>query len=101
MKTLFELKKILYENRDLLIKKYKVKTLGIFGSYVRNEQKETSDIDILVEFQENSINFDNYMGLKYYLEDLFGKNVDLVIKDDLKVEIRDKILKEITQVKIN
>jgi hypothetical protein len=41
------------------------------------------------------------MGLKYYLEDLFQKDVDLVIKDDLKVEIRDKILKEITQVKIN
>lgn len=85
----------------MLIKKYKVKTLGIFGSYVRNEQNETSDIDVLVEFQENSINFDNYMGLKYYLEDLFQKDVDLVIKDDLKVEIRDKILKEVTQVKIN
>ena len=101
MKTLSELKKILHENRDLLIKKYKVKTLGIFGSYVRNEQNETSDIDVLVEFQENSINFDNYMGLKYYLEELSEKNVDLVIKDDLKVEIRDKILKEVTQVKIN
>ncbi|ABO34939.1 DNA polymerase, beta domain protein region [Methanococcus maripaludis C5] len=101
MKTLSEFKTILHENRDLLIKKYKVKTLGIFGSYVRNEQNETSDIDVLVEFQENSINFDNYMGLKYYLEDLFQKDVDLVIKDDLKVEIRDKILKEVTQVKIN
>ncbi|AEK19775.1 nucleotidyltransferase family protein [Methanococcus maripaludis] len=95
MKTLFELKKIIHENRDALIKKYKVKTLGIFGSYVRNEQKETSDIDVLVEFQENSINFDNYMGLKYYLEDLFQKDVDLVIKDDLKVEIKNYILNEV------
>ncbi|WP_018154462.1 nucleotidyltransferase family protein [Methanothermococcus thermolithotrophicus] len=95
MKTLNEIKKILLEHKKELKEKYKVKTIGIFGSYARGEQKETSDIDILVEFEKGYINFDNYMGLKYYLEDLFNKKVDLVIKDDIKPELKKYILNEV------
>lgn len=67
------------------IKKYGVKEIGLFGSYVRNEQKSESDIDILVGFERGKKTFDNYMDLKFFLEDLFNRKIDLVvIKPDLK-----------------
>ncbi len=71
MKTLSEIKKIILENKKELKEKYKVKTIGIFGSYARGEQKETSDIDILVEFEGGYKNFDNFMNLYYYLKGYF------------------------------
>jgi predicted nucleotidyltransferase len=52
MKSQSEIKEMLAKNKELLKRKFKVKEIGLFGSYVRNEQKETSDIDILVEFKE-------------------------------------------------
>ncbi|NHI92985.1 MAG: nucleotidyltransferase [Candidatus Lokiarchaeota archaeon] len=76
-----------------------VKTIGIFGSYVRNQQKEDSDIDLLVEFQEGKITFDNYMGLKLFLEDLFNSKIDLVIKEDVKEDLKPYILKDVIYVK--
>jgi predicted nucleotidyltransferase len=77
--------------------KFKVKTLALFGSTVRNEATEKSDLDFLVEFA-GSPTFDQYMDLKFYLEDLFNKPVDLVIKDDLKPIIREKVIKEVVYV---
>ena len=65
------------------IKKYGIKEIGLFGSYVRNEQK--SERDNLVWFENGKKTFDNYMDLKFFLEDLFNRKVDLVvIKPDLK-----------------
>ncbi len=64
------------------IKQFEVKRIGLFGSFLRNEQKKGSDLDFLVEFKKQS--FDNYMGLKFFLEDLFGRKVDLVIESTLK-----------------
>ena len=55
---------------------FAVKRIGIFGSFSRGEQKESSDIDILVEFEKPT--FRNFMDLSFYLEDLFGRKVDLV-----------------------
>jgi predicted nucleotidyltransferase len=67
------------------IKKYGIKEIGLFCSYVRNEQKTESDIDILVGFERGKKTFDNYMDLKFFLEDLFNSKVDLVvIEPDLK-----------------
>ncbi len=66
------------------IKKYGVKRIGLFGSYLRNEQEPTSDIDILVEFEKRKITFDNYMYLKFFLEDLFQSKVDLVMEESIK-----------------
>jgi len=61
-----------------------VRRIGIFGSFVRGEEREDSDIDILIEFEEGRRSFDTYMDLKFFLEDLFGRSVDLVDRDTLK-----------------
>lgn len=81
----------LEENKDI-IKKYGVKKIGLFGSYIRNEQKPTSDIDIVVEFEKGKITFDNYMDLKFFLEDLFKCKVDLVMKESIKPDLKPYIL---------
>ena len=67
--------KQLREHWDVL-KKYGVKKVGLFGSFVRGTQKKKSDIDLVVEFREPS--FDNYIGLVDYLEDLFKRKVDIL-----------------------
>ena len=90
------LNKILQEIEHL--KKFHIINLGVFGSYIRNEQKEDSDIDILVEFEQGHLTFDNYIGLKIYLEDLFGIEIDLVIKNDLKEGFKSNILQEVVYV---
>jgi predicted nucleotidyltransferase len=78
--------------------RFKVKEIGIFGSQIRNESKRKSDVDILVEFEEGGETFDNYMDLKFFLEDIFQTKVDLVIKDTLREEIKEDILSEVKYV---
>ena len=87
---------LLEDNLDR-IKGFGVRQLGIFGSVAREEDSENSDIDVLVDLEKET--FDNYMGLLFYLEDLFGKKVDLAIKNSLKPRIRDRILSETVYVK--
>jgi uncharacterized protein len=77
------------------LKVYGVKNVGLFGSFARSRPKTSSDIDILVEFERGGKTFDNYMDLKFYLERLFHRKIDLVIKDALKTRIRDKVLSEV------
>ncbi|MDJ0601289.1 MAG: nucleotidyltransferase family protein [Crocosphaera sp.] len=77
--------------------KYQVKSLGVFGSFVRGEATDNSDLDLLVEFQ-GDVTFDNYMDLKFLLEDLFKRKIDLVIKEDIKPQIRERILEETVYV---
>ncbi len=98
MFTSQEIMKKLMENKST-IKKFGVKRLGLFGSYMRNEQKETSDIDFLVEFKEGKKTFDNYMGLKIFLEELFNCKADLVIKESIKKDIKFHILKSVKYAK--
>ena len=95
MASLDEILKKIELHRDE-IKKFGVKKLGIFGSVVRGEETSTSDIDFLVEFEKNT--FDAYMGLNFFLEDLFGCDVDLAIADSLKPRMRPIILKEVIYV---
>lgn len=78
--------------------KFKVKEIGIFGSHIKGKAKKRSDIDILVEFEEGNKTFDNYMELKFYLEDLFGCKVDLALKSALKEELKPYILSEVVYV---
>ena len=85
----------LQEHRDD-IRAYGVRRLGLFGSFVRGEQKQTSDLDFVVEFERKS--FDAYMDLKQYLEDLFDCRVDLVISDAIKPRLRQLILEEAAHV---
>ena len=76
---------------------YGVKSLGVFGSFVREEATEHSDLDILVEF-EGKPTFRKYMDLKFFLEDLFSRRVDLVIQSDIKPQLREQILSEVVYV---
>lgn len=75
-------------------KNFGVVHIGLFGSFARNESRSDSDIDILVEFGPDQKTFGNYMGLKIFLEDLFGRKIDLVIKETIKVKLKDQILNE-------
>ncbi|EHR79124.1 hypothetical protein OCC_01304 [Thermococcus litoralis DSM 5473] len=79
MKTLEEIEKILREHKEELRRKFKVKEIGIFGSYVRGEQSEVSDVDILVDFYE-PLGWE-IVDLKDYLESLLGVKADLVTKN--------------------
>ena len=96
--NLQEIKQTLKENMPEIKKKYGVKNLYIFGSYVRGEQTPESDIDILVEFEKGKKTFDNYMDLKFYLEGLFGKKVDLIIKEAVKQKLKKYIYEEAISV---
>ncbi len=69
-----------------------VRRLGIFGSFARDEQSGSSAIEFIVEFERAT--FENYFDLKFFLEDLFGRTVDLVDADAVKPQIRSTILEE-------
>ena len=79
-------------------KKFKVKEIGIFGSHIKGKAKKRSDVDILVEFEDGHYTFDNYMDLKFFLEELLGYKVDLVIKRALKERLKPYILSEVIYV---
>ena len=85
--------KVLNEKEEIIHQRFGVKTIGLFGSWVREQASPTSDIDLLVEFDQSS--FDKYMDLKFYLEDLLGKPVDLVLKTALKPRLQRLILDEV------
>ena len=93
-----EVLEILEENLGE-IRKFGVKRLGLFGSFVRGEQKGKSDIDILVEFEKGKKTFDNYMELKFFLEKLLKCKVDLVIYEALKPRIKPHIMREVEYAK--
>ncbi len=94
MLTKSQIVKIIQSNNSK-IRSYGVKEIGIFGSFVRSTQNSKSDIDILVEFQKDKKLFDNYMELKFFLEKLLHRKIDLVIKEALKQEIKPYINKEV------
>ena len=95
--TFEQIYRTLQQHFNKLQKQYSVKTLGVFGSYVRGEATKNSDLDVLVEF-DGELTFRNYMDLKFFLEDLFKRKVDLVIKEDIKPRIREQILGETVYV---
>jgi predicted nucleotidyltransferase len=76
-----------------LFQEYDIKTLALFGSTARNQATETSDLDFLVEFQTDPT-LSRYMNLKFWLETLFARKVDLVIKDDIKPKIKETVSQE-------
>ena len=86
---------LLESNRSRL-KDFGVREIGIFGSVVRGEQDRTSDVDVLVDLEKHT--FSSYMGLLFFLEELFGRKVDLVMKDAIKPAIRENILSETVYV---
>jgi predicted nucleotidyltransferase len=78
------------------VRGYGVKRLGLFGSAARGEHRAGSDLDFVVEFGRKT--FDNYMGLKAFLEALFACSVDLVLANTIKPRLRERILNEVVYV---
>jgi len=97
MESLERINDILKNCRKELDEKYKVKEIGIFGSYARGEQKKRSDVDILVEFDEVPDLF-KFIELERYLETLLKVKVDLVRKKSIRPELKDLILKEVVYI---
>ncbi|MCJ7508312.1 MAG: nucleotidyltransferase family protein [candidate division Zixibacteria bacterium] len=93
MKTKEEIKETLRRFKPTLKEKFKIREIGIFGSYGRGEESEESDIDILVEFCE-PIGWE-FLDLKEFLEEILDKEVDLVTVKALKPQLKDKILREV------
>ena len=91
--------KKLKENQEYLRKEYGIEKIGLFGSVVRNEQNEDSDIDILVKFQKGKTpSLIKYMKLKFFLEKTFGRKIDLVTDKAVKPRLRGRIFKEVVYV---
>ncbi|MCJ7620999.1 MAG: nucleotidyltransferase family protein [Anaerolineae bacterium] len=80
-----------------LEERYKVKSVGVFGSYVRGDQEETSDLDVLVDFDEPPSLFE-FVRLESYLSQILGVEVDLVMRSALKPRIGQRILNELVSV---
>jgi len=93
MKSKEEILNILKKELPYLREKFKVKNIGIFGSYVRGEQTKTSDIDMLVEF-DAPVGFFKFIELEHYLSEKLGVKVDLVTPDALKPLIKPRIIEE-------
>ena len=97
MKTLDEIKVILDKYRDEIKREFKAEIIGVFGSYVRGEEKPESDVDILVRFKEGATLFD-LVGLAEFLEERIGIKVDVVSERALRPELKEQILKEVVTV---
>ena len=99
MKTLPEIKEILNEQQPYLTERYGVTVVGIFGSYVRNEQRADSDIDVLIELERPPrISLLGLVELEYYLSDVLGLKVDVAIKENLRKRIGKRILSEVVPI---
>jgi len=98
-RSLESLLKDLRQQLSTLAERYGVETLVVFGSYVRDEQKEDSDRDLLVTFREEP-SLLTFIAIENYLSDALGVKVDLVMKDSLKPAIGNVILKEALPVSI-
>ena len=97
MKNIQKILKVLKRELPSLSKKYHLKSLSVFGSYVRNEQNKNSDLDILVTFDEIPSLLE-FLQLENYLSDLLSIKVDLVMEKSLKNKISKEIMQEVVPV---
>jgi predicted nucleotidyltransferase len=99
MKTLAEIKQILKAQKSYLAEEYGITEIGVFGSYVHDEQRADSDVDILIELERPPrISLIGLVELEYYLTDTLGVKADLAIKSNLKKRIGKRILSEVVPV---
>ncbi|HEY0667980.1 MAG TPA: nucleotidyltransferase family protein [Sphingobacteriaceae bacterium] len=97
-------------NKDMILKSladhkgelaaFGVEKIGLFGSYIHNNASSESDIDLVVDIQKNKKTFRNFMALSYFLEDMFGRKVDLITMQSLSPYIGPHILKTAEYVSI-
>lgn len=95
--TLQHIQQKLQTQKSRLFHEYNVQRIGVFGSFARGDQTPTSDIDILVELSE-SIGLFRFVGLEHHLEELLGRDVDLVTPRALKPTIKDAVLRQVVYV---
>ena len=88
---------ILRKHLPELQKQFRVKSLGLFGSYVRNQQQDDSDLDVLVTFDELP-SLVKFIDLEDYLSKLTGRAIDLVMEDGLKPNIGRRVLREVVRL---
>ncbi|MEA5450203.1 nucleotidyltransferase family protein [Leptolyngbya sp. CCNP1308] len=94
--TLQSIQAILRQHLPEVQQKYRVRQIGVFGSFVRGEQTESSDIDVLVEFDPTArFGLLTFCQLENELSDLLNRKVDLVMKDGLKPRLGERILEEV------
>lgn len=93
MKDLYEIKEILDKHKEELRHKYKVQIVGIFGSYVRGEQKGKSDIDLLAEFYE-PVSLLELVSAEIFLSEILNTRVDLIPNKDIRPELKETISRE-------
>lgn len=86
----------LRELKPVIAERYKVKEIGLFGSFVRGEQGPNSDLDLLTEFEDSADLF-HLIGLALYLEEVFQHPVDVVPKQALRAELRESVLPQVKQ----
>ena len=87
------IKKVIRQQKTTLRDRFKVKRIGVFGSYVRGDTHSGSDVDVVVEFSD-TISLLKLVSLENYLSELLGIKVDVVPKEDIRIELRDRILGE-------
>jgi uncharacterized protein len=80
---------------------YGVRSIGLFGSFARNQARPKSDVDLLVEFEPDKKTFDNFIDTCFLLEDLFGRKVELVTKEALSGYISPYVLREVEYVPLS
>ncbi len=97
MKTLEEIVETIKDLKEEIEKRYKAEIIGVFGSFARGEQKETSDVDILVDFQKDATLID-FTGLSIFLEEKLGIRVDVVPKNSVREELKEKINQEVVKI---
>ncbi len=94
MLSLNEIRQSLSTQKSILQKKYKINRLGIFGSYVRGEQKQESDLDVLIDYEEVP-SLITLIEIENHLSELLGVKVDLVTRKGIKPQLRSYILEEV------
>jgi len=97
MLTVNEIKEVVRRHNSILTDRYGVSVVGIFGSYVRGEEKAGSDVDLLAEILK-PISLLELVGAELYLSEVLGLKVDLVPKRSLRTELKEAILKEAVAV---
>ena len=97
MKTLNEIRQVLSLQKQSICEIYRITEIGIFGSYARGDETETSDVDILVDY-DTAPTIIMLVELRDYLSQLFGIKVDIVTKNGLKPRIRERVLAEVVYI---
>ncbi|MFH1227475.1 MAG: nucleotidyltransferase family protein [Planctomycetota bacterium] len=97
MKTLKDIKIVLKRYEPEIRSRYGVKKIGIFGSYARNQQRPKSDLDVLADI-DKSVSLLGLVGIENYLSELLGVKVDLIPREDIRPELKRRILKEVIYI---